>query len=83
MRPTWYWARVLRNAPRRSPAWRVEPLTTFLDFGFPDELKFRSSMTLFAQTAPKPEIFQDAILKYFNGRPDRRTLAILKDFERP
>ncbi len=50
-------------------------------FGYPDDLKFRSSTTLFAEAAKgKPEaesgdrIFEDLLTKYFNGEPDRATL---------
>lgn len=43
-------------------------------FGYPDNLKFRSSMTLFAHAAPHHEVFQRALQKYFNGEPDPRTI---------
>ena len=43
-------------------------------FGYPDDLKFRSSMTLFAQVAPDSAIFVNAIRKYFAGEFDRLTL---------
>jgi len=43
-------------------------------FGYPDDLKFRSSMTLFAGVASNNQIFQDALNKYFDGRPDPLTL---------
>ena len=46
-------------------------------FGTPDDLKFRSSMTLFAQAAPGIELFDACLLKYFGGVPDPRTLALL------
>ena len=45
--------------------------------GSPDDLKFRSSMTLFAgldATAPE---FQLALAKYYGGRADEATLALL------
>ena len=45
--------------------------------GYPDDLKFRSSMTLFARAAPENAVFNDALKKYFNGEPDRRTLELL------
>jgi uncharacterized protein (DUF1810 family) len=44
--------------------------------GPPDDLKFRSSMTLFDAVAPDQE-FADAIAKYYKGTPDRRTLDLL------
>jgi uncharacterized protein (DUF1810 family) len=43
-------------------------------FGSPDDMKFRSSMTLFAQVSPDDDIFQRALQKYFAGVPDRLTL---------
>lgn len=46
-------------------------------FGHPDELKFRSSMTLFADVAPDEAVFQACIDKYFDGEPDAATLARL------
>jgi uncharacterized protein (DUF1810 family) len=47
-------------------------------FGYPDDLKFRSSMTLFAQAASGNEGFLQAIEKYFGGKPDQRTLNLLE-----
>ncbi|CAN7303502.1 DUF1810 domain-containing protein [Massilia sp. LjRoot122] len=46
-------------------------------FGHPDDLKFRSSMTLFADVAPDEAVFQACIDKYFDGAPDDATLARL------
>ena len=46
-------------------------------FGYPDALKFRSSMTLFASVAPENQIFQEALEKYFDGVPDRLTIDLL------
>ncbi|HYL74531.1 MAG TPA: DUF1810 domain-containing protein [Bryobacteraceae bacterium] len=46
-------------------------------FGSVDSMKFRSSMTLFAQVVPGNEIFVSAIAKYFEGKADRRTLELL------
>ena len=48
-------------------------------FGFPDNLKFRSSMTLFARAAEDNAIFVAALQKYFSGQPDERTLALLRE----
>jgi uncharacterized protein (DUF1810 family) len=48
--------------------------------GSPDDMKFRSSMTLFAQTAKDNEIFRRCLEKYFQGEPDRLTLAALPNF---
>jgi uncharacterized protein (DUF1810 family) len=46
-------------------------------FGYPDDLKFRSSMTLFAAAKPEDKIFQEALDKYFAGEPDPQTIARL------
>src|SRR5215467_1997985 len=46
-------------------------------FGSPDDLKLRSSATLFAQAAPAGSVFHRVIEKYFDGGPDERTLAAL------
>jgi uncharacterized protein (DUF1810 family) len=43
-------------------------------FGTPDDLKFRSSMTLFANVTFEDTVFQDALQKYFAGEPDRLTM---------
>ncbi len=44
--------------------------------GYPDDLKFRSCMTLFAQASPLPAPFDDALRKFFNGQPDPKTLEL-------
>ncbi len=46
-------------------------------FGSPDDMKFRSSMTLFAAVSENP-VFSEALEKYFNGSPDRLTINALK-----
>jgi uncharacterized protein (DUF1810 family) len=46
-------------------------------FGYPDDLKFHSSMTLFASTTGENQIFKDALKKYFAGELDRLTLGHL------
>ena len=43
-------------------------------FGEPDNLKFRSCMTLFATVDPQNELFEDALNKYFAGEKDQLTL---------
>ncbi|MCZ6764411.1 MAG: DUF1810 domain-containing protein [Alphaproteobacteria bacterium] len=42
-------------------------------FGHPDDLKFRSCMTLFALTAPDSPVFKKALDKYFDGETDPLT----------
>jgi len=46
-------------------------------FEAPDDLKFRSSMTLFASTGGENKIFKDALQKYFAGKPDPLTIDLL------
>lgn len=45
--------------------------------GPPDDMKFRSSMTLFARAVPENTLFPQALDKYFGGRPDQLTLELL------
>ncbi|MFL9915130.1 DUF1810 domain-containing protein [Paraburkholderia fungorum] len=46
-------------------------------FGYPDDLKFKSSLTLFARATSDNEIFMEALRKYFGGEVDSRTLQQL------
>jgi len=46
-------------------------------FGTPDDLKFRSSLTLFAEVASDNAIFKTALQKFFSGEPDALTLERL------
>ncbi len=46
-------------------------------FGTPDDLKFQSSMTLFATIAADNQVFREALEKYCGGQFDRRTLELL------
>ena len=45
--------------------------------GSPDDLKFRSCVTLFALAAPEEAVFRQALDKYYGGEPDPQTLAAL------
>lgn len=45
--------------------------------GYPDDLKLRSCMTLFAQVSDDP-VFEAVLDKFYGGSPDPRTLALLK-----
>lgn len=56
---------------------RHEIITAHEIFGSPDDLKLRSSLTLFAAAAPDEPIFQRALAKYFGGEPDPLTLRRL------
>jgi uncharacterized protein (DUF1810 family) len=46
-------------------------------FGYPDHLKFHSSMTLFAHAHPSDKLFTAALAKYFHGELDAKTLEQL------
>ena len=48
-------------------------------FGSPDDLKLRSSMTLFA-AVPSDPVFQLVLDKFFNGAPDSKTLQLLGQY---
>jgi uncharacterized protein (DUF1810 family) len=54
----------------------VEGKTIRAIFGSPDDLKFRSSMTLFGAVSSDPQ-FSAAIDKYYGGEGDHRTLELL------
>ena len=45
-------------------------------FGKPDDLKFHSCVTLFAQVSQDP-LFQRVLDKFFDGKADERTLQVL------
>lgn len=45
--------------------------------GYPDDLKLRSSMTLFAEAEPDCTVFQQVLDKFYGGHKDERTLRIL------
>lgn len=47
-------------------------------FGAPDDLKFRSSVTLFNAIAPDEAPFRNALVRYFGGERDPLTLEILE-----
>ena len=46
--------------------------------GYPDDLKLRSSMTLFAEADPECAVFRQVLEKYYGGIPDENTLKLLK-----
>jgi uncharacterized protein (DUF1810 family) len=56
---------------------RVEGSSAHDIFGSPDDMKFRSSMTLFAMAQPDAPQFRQALDKYFDGAPDPRTQELL------
>jgi uncharacterized protein (DUF1810 family) len=56
---------------------RIEGRSIEQIFGYPDNLKFRSSMTLFAHSTSENKVFDEALEKYFGGEPDPLTLERL------
>jgi uncharacterized protein (DUF1810 family) len=47
-------------------------------FGFPDDLKLRSCMTLFGSVSEPDSVFARVLAQYFQGAPDHRTLELLR-----
>lgn len=56
---------------------RIDGRSINVIFGSPDDMKFRSCMTLFDVAAPQSAIFAQALRKYFGGTADARTLELL------
>ncbi len=44
--------------------------------GYPDDLKLRSSMTLFSLAEPECTVFRDVLEKFYDGQEDSRTIAL-------
>ncbi|WP_438004083.1 DUF1810 domain-containing protein [Sorangium sp. So ce321] len=57
---------------------QIEGCSLYDIFDSPDDMKFCSSMTLFARAAPDEETFRAALDKYCGAEPDPRTLALLE-----
>lgn len=55
----------------------VEGRSAWAIFGSPDDLKLRSSATLFSLVSPPGSVFHRLLDKYFGGEPDHKTLALL------
>ena len=55
----------------------LEGLSASRIFGYPDDLKLKSSMTLFACMAQGSSVFSRVLDKYFQGKQDERTVALL------
>ena len=56
----------------------LDGITATEIFGFPDDMKLKSSMTLFANVSEPDNVFDLVLDKFFNGRPDEKTLQLLK-----
>ena len=46
-------------------------------FGYPDDLKLRSSATLFAAVSQPDSLFERLLAKWFGGEPDRATVQLM------
>lgn len=57
---------------------RLESSNATAVMGYPDDIKLRSSMTLFMLAAPDEPVFKKVIDKYYGGEPDERTIALVK-----
>ena len=47
-------------------------------FGWPDDMKLRSSMTLFSVASSGETVFHDVLAKFFDGKPDGRTVELIE-----
>jgi len=61
---------------------RLEDLSISDIMGFPDDLKLKSSMTLFAQVSPQSSIFSEVLSKYYEDDLDQTSLEIIKRMEK-
>ena len=59
---------------------QIEGKTVSEIFGYPDDLKLKSSMTLFSQVADD-SVFLQVLDKYFQSEPDTKTLQLLKQLK--
>ena len=56
---------------------RIPQRTATEVFGTPDDLKFRSCVTLFGAIEPDEPVFQQALDRFYGGEPDQKTLDLL------
>ena len=56
----------------------LEGLSASEIFGYPDDLKLRSSMTLFRLADLDCDLFEKVLEKYYDGQPDERTVNIVR-----
>jgi uncharacterized protein (DUF1810 family) len=56
----------------------VDGKTAHAIFGSPDDLKFRSCLTLFAHAAPGEPLLHALLAKYYDGEEDSLTLQLLQ-----
>ena len=56
---------------------RIEGRSAREIFGTPDDMKLRSSVTLFAQASEPQSAFAAVLDRFYDGRPDPRTLELI------
>lgn len=56
---------------------QIRDKTALEILGSPDDLKLRSSMTLFAALENTDPVFEQVLIKYFDSIPDPRTISLL------
>ncbi len=56
---------------------RLESRSALEIFGSPDDIKLKSSATLFAHVSPAGSVFERVLEKYFGGNRDGKTLQLL------
>lgn len=54
-----------------------QDLTASQIFGYPDDMKLRSSVTLFSLVADENSVFQRVLNQFFDGEPDETTLELV------
>ena len=54
-------------------------LSAYAILGSPDDLKFRSSMTLFALAVPEEKRFRAALERFYQGAFDGRTVELVRE----
>ena len=60
----------------------LEGLSASEIFGYPDDLKLRSSMTLFRLADLDCDVFEAVLDKYYDGEPDSKTVRIVQELSR-
>jgi uncharacterized protein (DUF1810 family) len=58
---------------------RVEGRSALQLFGYPDDMKLKSSATLFASVSPTGSVFHRILEKYFHGEADEKTFRLIGD----
>ena len=57
----------------------IEGKSALQIFGIPDDLKLKSSMTLFAFISPPNSIFHQALTRFCGGKKDDKTISLLEN----